>query len=298
MKTFGGFWVHLYRAGGISSPRVGVWATALLLALLMPARAGATLFDFDSAPIHSTLPADLTVEGVTAHFAATGSGMSFQPANTMGFTPAGFAGLCLYPNSVFASDLTITFSVLLSDFSILYAPQELGCDDSAIMRVTAYVGGVLRGTATATAPAPGTWPTGTLSYSDPAGFDQVVVHYDQRPRCTDSGPIFMADNMTVAMLTTSAPPAGAGRLSLAVSPNPFRDATVVSVQAPGSGPFTVTVHDAAGRRVRTLAGASGAGGRFTWDGLDDAGRAVLSGVYFLRVTTAQGVRTTPVILRR
>jgi hypothetical protein len=80
----------------------------------------------------------------------------------------------------------------------MYSPQELGCDDSARMRVTAYMNGTSVGTNTTTAPQPGTWPTGTLGISVPVGFDSVVVHYDARPpTCQDYGVIFMADNMLV-----------------------------------------------------------------------------------------------------
>jgi hypothetical protein len=116
----------------------------------------------------------------------------------MGFTPVGFAGNCVYPNSVFAADLLVGFSTPLTSFSILYAPQELGCDDSATMRVTAYLGGALVGTATKTAANPGTWPSDTLAFDSSQPFDNVVVHYNGRPpTCQDYGPIFMADNMQV-----------------------------------------------------------------------------------------------------
>jgi hypothetical protein len=55
-----------------------------------------------------------------------------------------------------------------------------------------------------------------------------------------------------------------------IGPNPFR--TSVAFQAPGA----VRVHDAAGRLVRTLAR-----GTSTWDGADDAGRALPAGLYFM-----------------
>jgi hypothetical protein len=273
----------------------------LLLGLLVPAGAGAQLFDFDSAPIHSSLPIDVTVGNVTAHFSATGQGFSIQPANTMGFTPAGFGGLCIYPNSIYLADLLVGFSVPVTDFSILYAPQELGCDDSAIMRVTAYQDGALRGTATTTAPAPGTWPTGTLSYSSPAGFNQVVVHYDQRPLCTDWGPIFMADNMTVTEMNTSVPGTGSGDPSWVVAPNPFRGATELRLTLARTEPLTVTVHDVAGALVRTLVRGVvlEAGARsIAWDGRNDAGGPVRSGVYFCRITSERGARRATMILLR
>jgi len=63
--------------------------TLTVLASLMIFRAGAqsVLFDFDSLPAHSSLPAAYTVGGITASFTATGQGYSIQPANTLGFTP-------------------------------------------------------------------------------------------------------------------------------------------------------------------------------------------------------------------
>jgi hypothetical protein len=159
------------------------------------------VFDFDTAPVHTSLPLDLFDNGLVAHLSATGGGYSIQPANTMGFMPHDFAGLCVYPNSVFAADLLVSFDKPLSHFSILYSPQELGCDDSATMRVTAFAAGVQVGTATTTAATPGTWPSQRLAITVPAGFDSVVVHYDHRPpTCQDYGVIFLADNMVAVML--------------------------------------------------------------------------------------------------
>ena len=278
-------------------------AVALLLVLgaLVPASAGAQLFDFNSASRGAPLPIDQTVGGVTAHFTATGDGFSIQDADVMGFTPVGFGGLCIYPSSIYLSDLLVSFSVPLTSFSIMYAPQELGCDNSAIVRVTAYMNDVLSGTATTTAPAPGTWPVGTLSYSDPAGFNHVVVHYDQRPACGDWGPIFMADNMNVTTMTTSVPMTGSDELSWAVAPNPFRATTQLRIQLERTEAITVTIHDASGRLVRTLArGAVFQPGvaALEWDGRDEAGSVVRSGVYFCRLATERGTRVSRMILRR
>ena len=177
--------------------------TAGLNLVAAGANAQSVLFDFDSLAAHSGLPGAYTVGGITASFSATGQGFSIQAANTMGFTPLGFAGNCIYPNSVYASDLLIGFSTPLTAFSILYAPQELACDDSARMRVTAYLDGALVGTATAMAANPGTWPSETLAFSSNQPFNRVVVHYDARPSCSDYGPIFMADNMQVTPVPLS-----------------------------------------------------------------------------------------------
>jgi hypothetical protein len=173
-------------------------ALVLMCVAITPAEAQSVLFDFDSAPLFTPLPLDVSVGSLTAHLSATGEGYSIQRADTLGFTPAGFAGNSIYPSSVFAADLLVSFSEVLTDFSIMFAPEEYACDSSATMRVTAYMGTTFVATATATAPVPGTWPTGVLSITAPQGFDNVVVHYDSPPPTGgDWGPIFMADNMSV-----------------------------------------------------------------------------------------------------
>jgi hypothetical protein len=178
---------------------LSIFAGAGLLTAQMAAQS--VLFDFENAAAHSPLPIDVTAGGITASFSSAGQGFSIQPANTIGFTPSGFSGNCIYPSSVFAADLRIRFSQALSDFSILYAPQELACDSSARMRVTAYMSDVFAGTYTTTAATPGTWPSATLAFSSPLGFNYVVIHYDAPPPTGgDYGPIFMADNMRATAL--------------------------------------------------------------------------------------------------
>ena len=155
---------------------IGAAATLLsilLLACAAPAGAQSVLFDFDSAPLYTPLPLDVIAGSLTAHLSATGQGYSIQRADTLGFTPAGFAGHSIYPSSVYAADLQVGFSQTLQDFSIMYAPEEYACDSSATLRVTAYLGTTFVATATTTAPVPGTWPTGVLALSAPQGFDNV-----------------------------------------------------------------------------------------------------------------------------
>lgn len=170
-----------------------------------------TLFDFDNAPLHSPLPIDVTVDGITAHLWAGFYNYSVQRADALGFTPQGFGGNCIYPNTVFLEDLNIGFNKTLTDFSILYAPEEYGADTSATLRITAFMGAALVGTATTTAPNAGTWPTGILAFASPQGFDRVVLHYESPPiGAEDWGPIFMADNMRVTAVPEPATIAGIG----------------------------------------------------------------------------------------
>lgn len=145
--------------------------------------------------------------GLTASFTATGQGFSIQAADVLGFTPAGFSGNCIYPDSIYPADLQVAFSQKLSNFSIMYSPEEYGCDSSATMRVTADLNGVYVGTNTATAYPPGTWPTGTLTFNSNKPVNSVVIHHDAPPPTGgDCGPVFMADNMIVTPTGTSPAP--------------------------------------------------------------------------------------------
>jgi hypothetical protein len=72
---------------------------------------------------------------------------------------------------------------------------------------------------------------------------------------------------------------------LANTPNPFNPSTTVAFEIPFPARVGLQVFNAAGACVRTLvAGARPAGSQdVEWDGRDDAGRPVASGVYFARL---------------
>lgn len=74
-------------------------------------------------------------------------------------------------------------------------------------------------------------------------------------------------------------------LGSAVYPNPFASRTTVRFLAPRAGAYSVEVFDVTGRLSRVIDGfASDAGWVETaWDGRDNAGAPVASGIYFLRV---------------
>jgi len=181
--------------------RVATFLLALAGLCIAPsARAQGVYFSFDSAPPYTPLPVSVTEGGITATLSGTGSGYSIQSVNAVPIHPVGFSGNLIYPSGVFAADLLISYSRTLTSFSIMYSLNELGCDDSATMRVTAYINGALVGTNTATIANPNgnSYPVGTLGCSFPQGFNSVVVHWDKKgPLCQDYGPNFLADNMYV-----------------------------------------------------------------------------------------------------
>jgi hypothetical protein len=72
-------------------------------------------------------------------------------------------------------------------------------------------------------------------------------------------------------------------------PNPFNPTTTLRFGVAVAGPADVVVFDSRGRRVRTLwraAHVEPGFRRVTWDGRDDAGVRVASGVYHVRLQTA------------
>ncbi len=70
-------------------------------------------------------------------------------------------------------------------------------------------------------------------------------------------------------------------------PNPFNPTTSIRFFVPGPMRVRLEIFDTQGRRVRTLVDRAYAYGRHevTWDGRDDRGRSVASGLYFYRLTT-------------
>jgi hypothetical protein len=68
-------------------------------------------------------------------------------------------------------------------------------------------------------------------------------------------------------------------------PNPFRATSEIRFDVPRAQVVDVALHDVAGRRVRSLATRAFPAGEAAlgWDGRDDAGRELPSGVYFWRI---------------
>ncbi|MFQ6615675.1 MAG: carboxypeptidase regulatory-like domain-containing protein [Fidelibacterota bacterium] len=69
-------------------------------------------------------------------------------------------------------------------------------------------------------------------------------------------------------------------------PNPFNPSTAIRYGLPMRSDVTLIVYDALGRKVRTLVSRSQNAGyyRVKWDGKDDSGNPVASGIYVSRIT--------------
>ena len=106
------------------------------------------------------------------------------------------------------------------------------------------------------------------------------------------GPPTSGDTKLIVDLEGEDPRPDAFRL-VGASPNPFNPVTSIEYEVPFEGPLDIGVFDVAGRRVATLYSGYHDPGTHTvtWNGRDDRGRGVASGVYFVRLA-ADGVEAS------
>ena len=98
------------------------------------------------------------------------------------------------------------------------------------------------------------------------------------------------------LTAVEAPPAPVAPLT--AQPNPFNPSTTLRFALPAAGAVDVAVYDLAGRRLRRLATGWREAGeqRVVWDGRDDSGHALPSGVYFAQVGGAGLDATSKLVL--
>ncbi len=95
------------------------------------------------------------------------------------------------------------------------------------------------------------------------------------------------------------PPAARSTRLVGAWPNPFNPSTAISFDLADDGPVRLHVYDLSGRRLRTLLdGTVGAGynHQVIWDGRDDAGNDLPSGVYFLRLRADSRMESMRLVL--
>ncbi|HSG29386.1 MAG TPA: FlgD immunoglobulin-like domain containing protein, partial [Candidatus Krumholzibacterium sp.] len=83
-------------------------------------------------------------------------------------------------------------------------------------------------------------------------------------------------------------------------PNPFNPSTVIAFDLPVRRHVKVSIYDAAGRHVAVIMDEVAGPGKATvdWNGTDDAGSSVASGVYFCRLVAGKDVLTRKMTLLR
>ncbi len=81
-------------------------------------------------------------------------------------------------------------------------------------------------------------------------------------------------------------------------PNPFNPDTWISFDMPEISQVRISIYNRLGQKVRTLLDETRAAGRFQikWNGTDDLGRQVSSGIYFYQIETDKYTATKKMIL--
>jgi len=81
-------------------------------------------------------------------------------------------------------------------------------------------------------------------------------------------------------------------------PNPFNPTTTISYDLPQSSHVSLEIFNVLGQRVRTLLEGDKPAGYYTatWDGSDNRGKGVASGIYFYRIKTGDFIETKKMVL--
>jgi flagellar hook assembly protein FlgD len=83
-------------------------------------------------------------------------------------------------------------------------------------------------------------------------------------------------------------------------PNPFNPMTTIEYSVAGGGHVDMKIFNIQGQRIRTLVDEHKQPGRYKvlWDGTNDAGRAVATGIYFYRIRTSSFVSVKKMLILR
>jgi len=139
------------------------------------------------------------------------------------------------------------------------------------------------------------YQTATPGWTDP-DYDDASVHYKVTAVDDAGNESDPAAPGTVTAIEPSIPTTFALHQNV---PNPFNPATVIRYDVPqGGGWVTLRVFDVAGRHVRTLVDGVETPGekRATWDGRNNRGSRVATGVYFYSMQAPGFVETRKMVL--
>jgi len=135
--------------------------------------------------------------------------------------------------------------------------------------------------------------------------DSIVVLWPSGVRQTLVAPApYQTVNIVEDTSSISVPDGGdPARRSLlyAAAPNPFHGSTSIRFDLAAPGPAELAVYDVRGRRVRTLVHSdrlTPGSHKIRWDGRNDTGTPVASGVYFYRFRAGDARLTRKMILLR
>ncbi|MBN1825457.1 MAG: T9SS type A sorting domain-containing protein [Candidatus Eisenbacteria bacterium] len=84
------------------------------------------------------------------------------------------------------------------------------------------------------------------------------------------------------------------------APNPFNPTVTIHYGLPSGSPVTMEIFTVSGRRVKTLSNGNESAGRHSviWNGKDERGKDVSSGIYLMRIQTSAETETMRLVLLR
>jgi hypothetical protein len=146
--------------------------------------------------------------------------------------------------------------------------------------------------------APWGWTNATVDLDAYAG-DEVMVAFVYSGL---DGDLVCVDDITVDFVT-SIDEDGSLPTTFDIAqnyPNPFNPSTHIKYQLPQNSNVTIKVYNSIGQVVKTLVNNSVEAGyhEVVWDGTNDTGVKVSSGVYIYRMTTAHFVKSHKLILMK
>ena len=148
------------------------------------------------------------------------------------------------------------------------------------------------------------WPTVDAM----SGEHRIFAVADPENRKEESSEMNNTISTTILLDRPTVTPGDSGSSGLPVAPvllqntpNPFNAATSITIVRPYSTDLRIDLFDISGQRVRTLFAAYAPAGRMTllWNGRDDDGHPLPSGIYIYRmITGGHGVQTKKMVLVR
>ena len=153
--------------------------------------------------------------------------------------------------------------------------------------------------------SPANWTTYSGSFVAPANTDHLTIQFEANTAAiVGSRSSMQVDNVDLHQGTSVDVPSnralGSGGLSLAITPNPFREGGSIALSNDRGGRIEVAVLEITGRRVRQLFQGERQPGEIAmrWDGRDEAGRQLEPGVYFVSARGPEGSVTRRLALVR
>ena len=137
-----------------------------------------------------------------------------------------------------------------------------------------------------------------MDYTDDTCMWEFTVEQSRRMRCTIEN--YRDGLIQVDLSVAQSAPAAARPMLRQNRPNPFNPITELDFELPADGRVSLQVHDVTGRLVRTLVDGPMRAGihSTTWDGINELGEPVASGIYLYHLKSNQGSETKRMVLMR